>query len=307
MISGTLADVRRRDLPPFAAAIASGAAAVMPGHLVVPELTGALPATMSPAAIAMLRGDLGFTGVVVTDGLEMQAVSGRFGIPMTSVRALAAGVDLLCFGQHTDHDVYLAVCAAIVDAVKSGELPLPRLQEAADRVRSLRSRLGTPGQPLDPAATVPGTVPIWVGPNGVGLTAARRAIRVAGPLPALTDPLIIEIEPRENAAAGQFGWGLAPWASPSSVRRLDPAGALDAKAILADAAGRSLVVAVRDAHVDPRTRDLLTTLLAARPDTVLIEMGLPYWSPPPGTSYLATFGASRASAQAAAELLGLAD
>ena len=47
-------------------------------------------------------------------------------------------------------------------------------------------------------------------------------------------------------------------------------------------------------------------MLAARPDTVLVEMGLPRWQPPDGTSYLATYGASRASAQAAAELLGLA-
>ena len=76
--------------------------------------------------------------------------------------------------------------------------------------------------------------------------------------------------------------------------------------ILTAAADRSLVVTVRDAHVDERVRALLTALLAARPDTVLVEMGLPHWSPPEGTSYLATFGASRASAQAAAELLGLA-
>jgi beta-N-acetylhexosaminidase len=65
------------------------------------------------------------------------------------------------------------------------------------------------------------------------------------------------------------------------------------------------VVAVRDAHVDERTLALIKALLAARPDTVLVEMGLPHWSPPEGTAYLATFGASRACAQAAAELLGL--
>ena len=62
---------------------------------------------------------------------------------------------------------------------------------------------------------------------------------------------------------------------------------------------------VRDAHRDQATRSLIIALLAARPDTVLVEMGLPLWRPPAGTSYLATYGASRASAQAAAELLGL--
>ena len=51
---------------------------------------------------------------------------------------------------------------------------------------------------------------------------------------------------------------------------------------------------------------LVSELLAARPDTVVVEMGIPVWTPPPGTPYLATYGASRASAQAAAEALGLA-
>jgi beta-N-acetylhexosaminidase len=121
----------------------------------------------------------------------------------------------------------------------------------------------------------------------------------------LTHPLIIEVEPGENFAAGQFGWGLGPWAPAGSVRRIHPAGASVAD-LLASAAGRSLVAVVRDAHRDHATRSLITALLAGRPDTVLVEMGLPLWHPPDGPSYLATYGASRASAQAAAELLGLA-
>ena len=83
-------------------------------------------------------------------------------------------------------------------------------------------------------------------------------------------------------------------------------GPKDAAGILAAAAGRSLVAVVRDAHRDQNTRSLIEALLAARPDLVLVEMGLPLWRPPAGTSYLATYGASRASAHAAAELLGLA-
>jgi beta-N-acetylhexosaminidase len=62
---------------------------------------------------------------------------------------------------------------------------------------------------------------------------------------------------------------------------------------------------VRDAHRDQNTRSLIEALLAGRPDLVLVEMGLPLWHPPAGTSYLATYGASRASAHAAADLLGL--
>jgi beta-N-acetylhexosaminidase len=152
----------------------------------------------------------------------------------------------------------------------------------------------------------------------VGLVAARRAVRASGPRRTLVRPVIIEVEPRENIAAGQFGWGLGPWAPPGSVHRVgssgrpvngsgETAGAGDdaVAGILAAAAGRSLVVAVRDAHRDQRTLALIHALLAARPDLVLVEMGLPFWHPPEGTSYLATYGASRASAHAAAELLGL--
>jgi beta-N-acetylhexosaminidase len=145
---------------------------------------------------------------------------------------------------------------------------------------------------------------------GIGLAAARRAVRVYGPQRTLRHPVIIEVEPRENIAAGRFGWGLDPWAPPGSVCRVNVLGngevPKDATAILAAAAGRSLVAVVRDAHRDQNTRSLVGALLAARPDLVLVEMGLPLWRPPEGTSYLATYGASRASAQAAAELLGLA-
>ena len=130
-------------------------------------------------------------------------------------------------------------------------------------------------------------------------------MRSSGPRTTLSRPLIIEVEPLENIAAGRFGWGLGPWAPADSVRRVN-AGEGKAAVILAAAAGRSLVAVVRDAHRDANTLSLVSVLLAARPDMVLVEMGLPRWQPPDGTSYLATYGASRASAQAAAELLGLA-
>ena len=139
--------------------------------------------------------------------------------------------------------------------------------------------------------------------DGIGLIAARRALRRSGPLPAtLASPLVVEVEPEENIAAGRFTWGFSPWAP---VVRVDPAAGDGAAlgAILGDAAGRPLVLAVRDAlSVQP----LVSDLLAARPDAIIVEMGVPRWTPPPGTAYLATYGASRACAQAAAEVLGLA-
>jgi beta-N-acetylhexosaminidase len=301
-IEGGLAELRQRDLPPFAAAIRAGTIAIMPSHLRVPELTGDLPATVSAAALGrLLRGELGFTGVIVSDALEMRATRDRFGVPGAAVLAVAAGTDLLCLGRDSDEAEYLAVRSALVDAVRDGTISGTRLEDAADRVARLRGGLARTRSDGLPAAGADG---VGMAADGVGLAAARRAVRTSGPRATLSRPLIIEVEPLENIAAGRFGWGLGPWAAADSVRRVN-AGDGEAAVILAAAAGRSLVAVVRDAHRDANTRSLVSALLAARPDTVLVEMGLPRWQPPDGTSYLATYGASRASAQAAAELLGL--
>jgi len=355
-IEGSLAELRLVDLPPFEAAIRAGTLAIMPSHLRVPELTGDLPATVSAAAITgLLRGELGFTGVIVSDALEMRATRDMFGIPGAAVLAVAAGTDLLCLGRDGSEDDYLAVRDALVAAVRDGVLDGERLEEAVDRVARLRGGLARTRSAAPAGDNAGSAVGPMVSP-AVGLVAARRAVRVSGPHRTLSHPVIIEVEPRENIAAGRFGWGLAPWAPAGSVHRVSASGRLlngaglgltdaarsrpasggqddggqddggqddggrddggrdggpadggrvDAAGILAAAAGRSLVAVVRDAHRDEQTQSLVNALLAARPDLILVEMGLPFWRPPEGTSYLATYGASRASAHAAAELLGL--
>jgi beta-N-acetylhexosaminidase len=315
-----LAAVVERDLPPFRAAVAAGVLAVMPGHLRVAGLTGKLPASLSAGAISLLRQSLGFDGVVVTDALEMRAVSDPYGIPGAAARAVAAGNDLLCLGRDVPEEGYRAVRAALLAAVRSGDLPAGRLEEAAARVAWLRTRLAwRPAAGADPAAdgatggrgnrAAVGTLGQARTPGGIGLLAARRALRLIGGQPELRDPVLIEVEPPVNMAAGDARWGLGNWAPADSLRRLaaapDP-GIAAANALKA-AAGRSLVLVVRDAHRSPATRALVTSVLAERPDAVLVEMGLPYWQPPPGAcqAYLATYGATRANAEAAAGLLGL--
>jgi beta-N-acetylhexosaminidase len=304
-IEGGLADLRLVDLPPFEAAIRAGTLAIMPSHLRVPELTGDLPATVSGAALTgLLRGQLGFTGVIVSDALEMRATRDMFGIPRAAVLAVAAGTDLLCLGRDGSEDDYLAVREALVAAVRDGALDGAPLEEAADRAARLRGGLArTRSSPPVAGGATPSP----------GLAAARRAVRVSGPRRTLNHPVIVEVEPRENIAAGRFGWGLGPWAPAGSVHRVsavngasagladttgiladtagiladtagilaDTAGILaDTTGILAAAAGRSLVAVVRDAHRDESARSLIGVLLAARPDLILVEMGLPSWRPP---------------------------
>ncbi len=139
-VDGPMSLLRTRDLPPFQAAISAGVRAIMPSHLRVPELTGDLPASLSYAALTeLLRGELGFTGVIVSDGLEMRAVSDPYGIPEAAVLAVIAGTDLLCLGRDIDQLTFLAVRGALVEAVRAGRLPGERLEQAAARVAELRA------------------------------------------------------------------------------------------------------------------------------------------------------------------------
>jgi beta-N-acetylhexosaminidase len=319
--------LRERDLPPFAAAIAAGVRAIMPGHLRVPELTGDLPASLSPAALTgLLRGELGFTGVIVSDGLEMRAVRDVYGIPEAAVLAVLAGTDLLCLGRDQDQQMYASVREALIEAVRSGRMAGERLEQAAARVAELRSWTSAAaacGSAVDGGNNAGSGSDVGSGGNSgtdshsgtdsgatIGLSAARRAVRVHGVPRPLHRPFVVEVVPPANMAAGMVPWGLGSFVRPDSLRRISTGSPADEQAasiaaLLADAAGRSLVVVVRDAHRYPAAADVVSAILAARPDAAVVEMGLPVWRPPAGL-YLATFGAGRTSSRAAAEVLGLA-
>ncbi|MFC0039008.1 glycoside hydrolase family 3 protein [Actinomadura rayongensis] len=278
----------RRELVPFRAAIAAGARAVMTAHLDLPAITGGVPATLSPAVITgLLREHLGYRGVIVTDALDMKGASGAIGIPEAAVRALLAGADLLCLGPREHADSVRAVLAAITGAVRSGRLPLERLADAASRTEALRRPPGTPDVRPDRAA---------------GLDAARRALRVTGTLPVFAaPPLVVELSADGNIAVGPTPWGLGPYA-PDAVRA--DGSPAEAAGLVERARGRGLVIVLRDAHRHAGQRALASALLTARPDAVLVEMGLPVWRPE-GAVHVATYGAAAANARAAAELLEL--
>jgi len=119
----------RRDLVPFGAGIEAGAATVMVGHIAVDAWDPGEPASLSAAAYSHLRDDLGFTGVAITDGLDMGAVTEGSSPGEVAVRALAAGADLLL--GPTDVG---AAQQGIVDALADGDLDRERVDQAAGRV-----------------------------------------------------------------------------------------------------------------------------------------------------------------------------
>lgn len=126
------------DLVPFRAAAGAGVPMMMSAHVSYPAVDAA-PATLSPAVLTrLLRDDVGFGGVLVTDALEMRAISDLHGFAEAAVLALAAGADLILIAVG-DADM-AGVNDAVVAAVESGRLPRSRLEEAAARVTALARR-----------------------------------------------------------------------------------------------------------------------------------------------------------------------
>ncbi|MFJ2606060.1 glycoside hydrolase family 3 protein [Streptomyces sp. NPDC087425] len=294
-----------RELPPFRAAIAAGTRAVMSAHILVPALDPDRPATLSPRILTdLLRGELGYDGLIVTDGMEMQAISATYGIERGSVLAVAAGADAICVGGGLADDATVRrLRDALTTAVRTGTLPEQRLAEAASRVRSLAAWTTARGSaaPQPPSADV-------------GLGAARRALRLTthptapnapGVTPLTEPPYVAVLTPVANIAVGDE----TPWGVAAELGRMLPgtatgsfSGADAGRAALEAAGARRIVAVVRDEHRHPWMAAALDTLLAARPDTLVVEMGVPQ-APPRGALHIATHGAARVCGRAAAEVI----
>ncbi|MEU2658939.1 glycoside hydrolase family 3 protein [Streptomyces sp. NPDC007325] len=143
------------DAPPFRAAIAAGIDAIMTAHLVVPALDPSEdPATLSyPILTGVLREQLGYDGVVVTDALDMQGVRTKYGDDRVPVLALKAGVDQLLNPPKLD-----VAWNAVLGAVRSGELTEERLDESILRILRLKARRGLFTDPYTSRAEVDATV-----------------------------------------------------------------------------------------------------------------------------------------------------
>jgi beta-glucosidase len=142
------------ELPPFRAAIAAGVATVMTAHLLLPALDPQRPATLSAAVLTgLLRQELGFNGLVVTDALMMEAISASYGPGEAAVLALEAGADLVLMPADAD-----AAIAALVAAVQGGRLSRERLEASAQRRRTALERL--PIDPLEPLQPIEAIEPL---------------------------------------------------------------------------------------------------------------------------------------------------
>lgn len=252
----------------FAPAVGAGVAMLMTAHVLYPSIDDR-PATLSPVVLGdLVRRELGFEGVVITDALGMGAIAGRTGMARGAVGALRAGADLLCVDGAPEAQA--EVVAGVYEALSSGDLSVARVEQAAERVQRLAASFPSPAEP-----GVPGALPGYA--SQLGLEAARRALST-GTLPALEAgvPFVVELTTTPTGA-GEVRTRLT-----EALRLLEPSttglgAALDevptAPEVLERAAGRSLVLVTRDAHRHPAQASLVRSLLAARPGAVLVGTG----------------------------------
>lgn len=132
--------LREVELVPFKAAIDVQVATIMTAHVLVSSVDAERPATLSSRVISgVLRDELGFDGVILSDDLEMKAIAGRYAVPAAAVMAVEAGCDgvLVCSG---DQDQQAAVLEALVHAVEEERLPFARVEDALKRQRLAKER-----------------------------------------------------------------------------------------------------------------------------------------------------------------------
>jgi beta-N-acetylhexosaminidase len=278
------------DLEPFRAAIAAGVPMLMSAHVVFPALDANRPATLSRRILGdLLRHELEFEGVLVSDALEMKAIADLYGEAAGARIALAAGADQVIVAV-PDLRVTLECRDAVLEALREGVLAEERVREAAGRVQRLVERYATPAAEVAP----------W--DAEAGLEAARRAVRV--PPVGVRGAHVVDLFPAPHPALNWGGEDLL-----TQVLAVDPTATGTAVAgepadlegvaaeILAKAGGAPLVVATCDAGLYPWQGRLRDVLLARRPGAVQVATGLP------DGGAVCSYGRGRVNLRALAEVV----
>jgi beta-N-acetylhexosaminidase len=317
VVEGTADEIRAGALAPFRAAIGAGVALGMSAHVALPAITGdrSLPATLSRAVMAaLLRGELGFEGVTISDALDMRALAQGADQAVDVIAAIHAGVDLLlCAADRTaqqrveatlvaagrrrifDHDELasshrriVALRRGLADAGAPPGLDVVGRTDHRALARELAERALTPGRGLDPsprpwiesAARI-----LAVMPRPVDLTPADTSSLVA---PGLADALRTRYGSVEEVVIERAPSG----ASVAAVR---------ARAAAADA----VVIGTIDAHRDPGQLELIRAVAETGRPTIAAALRTPWdlAAYPAGIPAIATYSILPGSLEALARVL----
>ncbi|MCX6349502.1 MAG: beta-N-acetylhexosaminidase [Candidatus Aureabacteria bacterium] len=275
VIAAPESELRGRDLPPFAAACSAAVAAVMTSHAVYPALDpGGFPGTLSRRLLTdLLRADLGYRGVLITDDLGMGAIRKRMSAGEAAVGALQAGADLIlvCHSPGEREEAF----AHLARAVSSGGPAAARGEESAARLRVLRERLKCVRSPRAGAGVDGKSLSEEIARRAIAIPRNRRRLI---PL-SFSRPLVLlwfqDVGAEDRRAPI---WELAPYLIERgfSVRTLrfpgNPAPG-EIGGVLESIRGEERPVAASfDAFRDPGQTALLRAVFARRPDSVLIPL-----------------------------------
>ncbi|HEY4607951.1 MAG TPA: glycoside hydrolase family 3 N-terminal domain-containing protein, partial [Ilumatobacteraceae bacterium] len=294
-LRASMAELTERELVPFRAAVDAAVDALLTAH-VIAEAVDEAPASLSRPWTDLLRGSMGFDGVIITDALDMDAVArgrGVAGVGDAAVDALRAGADLLCLGSNFDAAMTNVVIDHIVAALEGGQLERTELEHSRKRIAGLRPSLRPAPTPSAGAARL----------------VADAAVCVDGPLPA-GPYTVLECRPPGNMACFNVSWGVADMLRDSGwpvalVSAADPIDATVA-AELAAAGDLPVLVVVRDAGTHKWQSQVIEAAANSRPTSVVaVEFGWPSADRIDGVAYVVTHGAARSSALAVLDRLGL--
>ncbi|GAA3838599.1 glycoside hydrolase family 3 protein [Streptomyces chiangmaiensis] len=304
------------DAVPFRAAIRAGIDAIMTAHIMVPALDDSGdPATLShPILTGILREELGFDGVVVTDSLGMEGVRQKYGDDRVPVLALKAGVDQLLNPPSLD-----VAWNAVLQAVRSGELTEARLDESLLRVLRLKAKLGLLDRPYVTDAGVDGTVGIPEHLHAADRIADRTTTLLVNerrvlPLSRRTHPRLLVVGANPASPSGTDGppttvladalTGLG-FAATALSTGTAPSSATIEKAVTAAGNADAVVVGTYNVSATSSQRTLVNRLIATGKPVVAIALRNPYdvAQLPDTEAFLASYSWTDVELRAAARVI----
>jgi beta-N-acetylhexosaminidase len=301
------------DAPPFKAAIDAGIDSIMTAHIVVPSLDpSGDPATLSkPILTGVLRNELGFKGLIITDALEMAAVRAKYGDAEVAVRAIEAGADQLLLPPAPDVQF-----KAVVDAVRSGRISEQRINESVKRILLLKLTRGVITKPfVDPAevATTVGTPASLATAQQIVDKSVTLVKNDTNVLPLSSDPRSVLVTGWGVSTTQSLASGLAKRGATTTVRET---GAAPTDAAIADAVAKAqandVTVVLTQKAWDTKVTDrlgkqqkLVKALLATGKTVIVVAVRDPYdiayFDAAP--TYLATYSYAAVSMESLAKVL----
>lgn len=311
----TVAHARERldevELVPFRAAIAAGVDAIMSAHITFPavDATPGLPSTLSHRVLTgLLRRELGFDGIIITDALEMEGITSQFSIPDAAVKAVLAGADIVLIAQSQYNEDGQRAVEQLVRAVQDGVIPMERVDESVRRIAEAKRKLAAARGPAEvPSGSALGDKQSLAVVRDV----ARHAVTVVrnddGVLPLKTDApgRVLLVAP-----------ALAGFVMAEPLRRrlsdvtkvtvpLDPDDVALRTTVAATRAADTIIVATAGAAARPGQAQLVQAVAETGKRLIVVSVAEPYdLAAFPGVgTYVAAYGRDTLHTEAAVEVM----